>query len=110
MAGISRGVLHGMPVGVKDIIDVAGITDILGSGWGDPAAKPTLEQTDLAAAGIKPVSKRPVLDSAKLPQLPTKIEGVSLVDGVLYLINDDDFGIEGQHTTISAIEGLTLGQ
>jgi aspartyl-tRNA(Asn)/glutamyl-tRNA(Gln) amidotransferase subunit A len=26
MAGISRGVLHGMPVGVKDIIDVAGIT------------------------------------------------------------------------------------
>ena len=91
-------------------IDTAGATDILGSRWDDPAISPTLEQSDLAATGIKPVSKRLALDSAKLPQLPTKIEGVSLVDGVLYLINDDDFGIEGQHTTISAIEGLTLGQ
>ena len=91
-------------------IDTAGATDILGSRWDDPAISPTLEQSDLAATGIKPVSKRLALDSAKLPQLPTKIEGVSLVDGVLYLINDDDFGIESQHTTISAIEGLTLGQ
>ena len=91
-------------------IDTAGATDILGSRWDDPAISPTLEQSDLAATGIKPVSKRLVLDSAKFPQLPTEIEGVALVNGVLYLINDDDFGIEGQHTTISAIEGLTLGQ
>lgn len=91
-------------------IDVAGATDILDTRWDDPATKPTLEQTDLAAAGIEPVSKRLVLDSAKFPQLPTEIEGVALVNGVLYLINDDDFGIEGAHTTISAIKGVALGQ
>ena len=89
-------------------IDTAGATDILGSRWDDPAISPTLEQSDLAATGIKPVSKRLALDSAKLPQLPTKIEGVSLVDGVLYLINDDDFGITGARTQIMVVRGLDL--
>lgn len=89
-------------------IDFAGATDILGSKWDDPATMPTLEQTDLAAAGVTPAAKRLVLESSKLPQLPGKLEGMTLVDGVLYLINDDDFGIEGAHTSLIAIEGLDL--
>ncbi len=89
-------------------IDFAGATDILGSKWDDPSTVPTLEQTDLAAANVRPAAKRLVLDSSKLPQLPGKIEGMTLVDGTLYLINDDDFGIEGAHTNVIAIEGLDL--
>ena len=91
------------------LIDVEGATDILGSRWDDPATTPALEQTDLGAAGISPVSKELVLDSSKLPQLPGKIEGMTLVDGVLYLVNDDDFGIEGARTKLVSIEGLTVG-
>ena len=57
---------------------------------------------------MRPATKRLVLDSSKLAQLPGKIEGMTLVDGTLYLINDDDFGIEGAHTNMIAIEGLDL--
>ena len=50
-----------------------------------------------------------MLDSSKLPQLPGKIEGMTLIDGVLYLVNDDDFGIEGARTKLVSIEGLPVG-
>ena len=89
-------------------IDVAGATDILGSRWDDPATTPTLEQSDLAAAGVAPVKKRLVLDSSAVPQMPKKIEGVTLVEGILYLVNDDDFGIEGDRTSLLAVSGLKL--
>ena len=55
-----------------------------------------------------PATKGLVLETSKLSQLPGKIEGMTLVDGTLYLINDDDFGIEGAHTNMIAIEGLDL--
>ncbi len=89
-------------------IDFAGATNILGSKWDDPATAPTLEQTELAAAGVSPATKALVLETSNLPQLPGKIEGMTLVERVLYLINDDDFGIEGAHTNMIAIEGLDL--
>jgi hypothetical protein len=89
-------------------IDTAGATDILGSRWDDATATPSLEQTDLAAAGITPVTKHLVLDNSALPQLPTKIEGMALVDGVFYLIDDNGFGIEGQRTKIAAVKGLAV--
>ena len=86
-------------------IDLAGATDILGSRWDDPATSPSLEATELAAAGIVPVRKRLVLDSAAHPELPGKLEGMALLaDGTLVLINDDDFGIEGANTTIVLVE------
>lgn len=86
-------------------IDLAGATDILGSRWDDPATSPSLEATDLAAAGIVPVGKRRVLDSAAHPELPGKLEGMALLkNGTLVLINDDDFGIEGAATTIVLVE------
>ena len=90
------------------LIDLAGATDILGSAWDDPTTSPSLEQADLAAAGIKPVSKTLALDSAKHPELPGKIEGMAIDDGTLVLINDDDFGIAGAHTVITRVEGLKL--
>ena len=78
--------------------------------WDDLATKPTLEQTDLAAAGVVPRRAKRLRprDARTSAQLPGKIEGMTLVDGVLYLINDDDFGIEGAHTNMIAIEGLNL--
>lgn len=91
-------------------IDPARASDILGSRWDDPETRPSLEQVDLAAVGIVPVAKRLVLDSSAMPQLPTKIEGMTLVDGVLYLLNDDDFGIEGQRTQLVAVKGLPIGE
>jgi len=51
-----------------------------------------------------------VLDSSTLPQLPTKIEGMTLVDGTLYLLNDDDFGIEGERTQLVVAKGLPIGE
>lgn len=90
-------------------VDLAGATDILGGRFDDPATLPSLEQTNLAEAGIRPVSKRLVLDSSAHPELPTKIEGMALfADGSLMLINDDDFGIEGKRTLVARVRGLDL--
>ena len=90
-------------------IDLAGATNILGGKWDNLATAPTLEQTALAEAGIKPVAKRLVFDTTDRPELPTKIEGVArFADGSLMLINDDDFGIEGARTKVVKIRGLDL--
>ena len=35
---------------------------------------------------------------------------MTLVDGILYLVNDDDFGIGGERTKLTAVQGLNLGQ
>jgi len=85
-------------------IDLSQATDILGSAWDDVATSPSLEQqavADLAAKGITPASKKLWLDSSDHPELPSKVEGVAILDGgQLILINDDDFGIEGARTKI----------
>lgn len=85
-------------------ISLAGATDVLGTAWDDVATGPSLEQLDaegLKAAGIAPVAKTLVMDSATIPGLPAKIEGVALMGGDdVVLINDDDFGIAGATTSI----------
>jgi hypothetical protein len=84
-------------------LSLAGATNILGTAWDDPATAPSLEQLkadDLAAQGISPVGKTLWFDGSAL-DLPSKIEGVALADdSTLWLINDDDFGIEGATTKI----------
>ncbi|WP_207483553.1 esterase-like activity of phytase family protein [Arenibaculum pallidiluteum] len=91
------------------VVDLAGATDILGSRWDDAGTAPSLERTPLAEAGIRPVGKRLVLDTAGLPAIPTKIEGMArFADGSLMLVNDDDFGIEGARTKVIRIRGLDL--
>ena len=90
-------------------IDVSGATDILGTKWDDPATSPSLEETKIAEAGITPVTKRLVLDSSGEKKLPGKIEGVAFFgDGSLMLINDDDFGISGEHTRVATVSGLDI--
>ncbi|MBI3126342.1 MAG: esterase-like activity of phytase family protein [Candidatus Tectomicrobia bacterium] len=87
--------------------DLRGATDILGSKWDDPAARPTLEQSDdLAAAGVIPVRKTLRWDSADHPEAPGKIEGMAFLgDGSLLLINDNDFGIAGEETLVLVLRG-----
>jgi hypothetical protein len=92
------------------VVTLTGATDILGGRWDDPATAPSLEQTtDLAAAGIVPVTKRLVFDSANHEGIPGKVEGLALLaDGTLLMVNDDDFGITGERTRIVLVQGLDL--
>jgi len=83
-------------------IEIGKATNILGTAWDDKATSPSLEQLDrdgLAQAKVTPVKKKLWLISSDYQGLPGKLEGMTLVGNHdLYLINDDDFGIEGDHT------------
>jgi hypothetical protein len=97
-------------------ISLDGATNILGSKWDDPATKPTLEQShDLAALDVNPVTKTERLVASSLesanPRYPAKLEGVALTpDGKLFLINDNDFGIGGDETDITIVDGTGVGR
>ena len=92
-------------------IDLAGATNIAGSKWDDVATKPSLEQSEAAAVGIKPVSKTLRFDSADVAEMVGKTEGMALLgDGSLALINDDDFGITGARTQIVIIKGTDIAR
>lgn len=94
---------------------LAGATNILGGRFDDPKTSPSLEETSLATARIQPVGKVPLLDSNDFPDLPRKIEGMAFFGGegrdgqpALMLINDDDFGIEGDETVVARVSGLPI--
>jgi hypothetical protein len=90
-------------------IALAGARNISGTAWDDMATKPTLEQSDLAAAKITPVGKTLRFDSADFPRIVGKTEGMALLgDGALLLINDDDFGITGARTQIVVVRGTGI--
>ncbi len=92
-------------------INLAGATSIAGSKWDDVATQPTLEQSETAAVGIKPVSKTLRFDSADFPEMVGKTEGMALLgDGSLALINDDDFGITGGRTQIVIVKGTGIAR
>ena len=92
-------------------IELAGATDIAGSKWDDDATKPTLEQSDVAAAGIIPVKKTLRFDTAEFPKIVGKTEGMALLgDGALAIINDDDFGISGGRTQIVLVRGTGIAR
>lgn len=92
-------------------VSLAEATDIAGNRWDNVATRPTLEQTDLAAAGIKPVAKQLRLDTADVPEIVGKTEGMALLgDGALALINDDDFGITGAKTQIVVLKGTGIAR
>ena len=78
-------------------VDLSNATNVLGK-YDDAAAGRTLEQTtaaELKANGIKPVSKRTVLDAIEFEFPYEKIEGVTLTNGdTLTIVNDNDFGID----------------
>ncbi len=92
-------------------IELAGATDIAGSKWDDVATLPTLEQSDVASAGIAPVKKTLRFDTAEFPSILGKTEGMALLgDGSLAIVNDDDFGISGGRTQIVVVRGTGIAR
>jgi hypothetical protein len=90
-------------------VHLAGASNIAGTRWDDPATTPTLEQTAVAAAGLTPVPKTLRLDTADLPKVVGKTEGMAILgDGALLIINDDDFGIAGGRTQIVVLRGTGI--
>jgi hypothetical protein len=90
-------------------VQLSGATNIFGSRWDEAATQPTLEQSDVSQLGIVPLDKMLRLDTADLPQVVGKTEGMTLLaDGALVLINDDDFGITGARTQIVVIRGTGI--
>jgi hypothetical protein len=92
-------------------VQLSGSTDILGSRWDEASTQPTLEQSEAGKVGIVPLNKVLQLDTADLPQVVGKTEGMTLLgDGALVLINDDDFGITGARTQIVTIRGASIAR
>ncbi|WP_374384458.1 esterase-like activity of phytase family protein [Dongia sp.] len=82
------------------LVDLSTGSNILGTAWDDVATSPSLEQVDLGAADVKPLTKTLWFDSSDIKEVPAKIEGVAIVaPDTLVIINDDDFGIDGKSTT-----------
>ncbi len=90
-------------------VDLAAASNIANSKWDDAATKPTLEQIEVAAAGIKPVPKTLRFDSGGFQDIVGKTEGMAILgDGALAIINDDDFGIAGGRTQIVVLRGTGI--
>jgi hypothetical protein len=89
-------------------VKLDGASNILASRWDDMSTSPSLEQeNDLSKLDLKAVVKTLRFDSADYPMAPTKIEGLAVMgDGALALINDNDFGINGDATKVLLIDGL----
>ncbi|WP_053333873.1 esterase-like activity of phytase family protein [Gemmatimonas phototrophica] len=83
-------------------IDITNATDVsaLGVLGATPVEGKTLERSteaQLLAAGIKPVTKRERVELTRLGYPHDKPEGLAMAPGnMLFVINDDDFGIVSQ--------------
>lgn len=75
--------------------DMRVATNILGTRWDDPAARPSLEASEsLAVVGILPLVKSLALDLTSLSGVPNKLEGLAILDSsTLVVANDNDFDI-----------------
>ncbi|MBW9222162.1 esterase-like activity of phytase family protein [Methanothermococcus sp. SCGC AD-155-C09] len=87
-------------------------TNIYNTKWDDENTQnPCLDElkvTDLNNHNITPLQKIPVYDNGQSNIiLPKKIEGVARDGNTLYLLNDNDFEIEGDKSTISKIRIAT---
>jgi hypothetical protein len=92
-------------------IQLEGATNIAGTRWDDPSTLPSLEQTAVADAKVTAVPKTLRLDTANLPDIVGKTEGMALLgDGSLAIINDDDFGISGGRTQIVVLRGTGIAR
>jgi hypothetical protein len=60
-------------------IQLEGATNIAGTRWDDPATLPSLEQTAVADAKVTAVPKTLRLDTANLPDIVGKTEGMALL-------------------------------
>ncbi|MDY0331189.1 MAG: esterase-like activity of phytase family protein [Thiomonas sp.] len=84
-------------------VDWSRATNLLGSKWDDRATQPSLEQqTDLAAAGVVPLSKTLVYNTATdnpAATSPGKVEGLAFLDASHFVLTtDNDFGLVSPQT------------
>ncbi|MBD2101848.1 esterase-like activity of phytase family protein [Leptolyngbya sp. FACHB-261] len=80
-------------------IDLSRATNILGSRWSDLQntgnSLEALTPAQLAENNITPVGKTLLVDLSKLPNMPDKIEGLTVVDANTIAVgNDNDFGFD----------------
>lgn len=78
-------------------VNLTNATNILGTRWSDlqntTQALEALSPDRLMTNGITPVSKSLMLDLSQIPDLPKKIEGLTIVNPkAIALGNDNDFG------------------
>lgn len=80
-------------------VDLNSATNILGTRWSDPhnttGVLEALTPEQLEANGITPVSKSLFVDLSQIPEMPKKIEGLTIVNSkAIALGNDNDFGFD----------------
>jgi hypothetical protein len=80
-------------------VDLSSATNILGTRWSDPhnttGTLEALSPDRLEANGITPVSKSLLVDLSQIPEMPKKIEGLTVVNSkAIALGNDNDFGFD----------------
>ena len=80
-------------------VDLSSATNILGTPWSDTHnTAETLEALtpeQLEANGITPVSKSLLVDLSQLPEMPKKIEGLTIVNSKAIAVgNDNDFSFD----------------
>lgn len=85
-------------------VDLSSGSNIANTRWDAEIVSPSLEQTGvkgLSEKGVKALTKTLALNSDDREGMPEKIEGIGVVDAhTLMLINDNDFGILGDPTTV----------
>jgi hypothetical protein len=90
------------------VVDLAAATNIYGTTWDLAATTPALEAlADPATAGVTVLPKTLIVDLSTLPDMPKKIEGVTVINReTIAISNDNDFGLVDQ-TTFDAAGNLS---
>ncbi|WP_259782492.1 esterase-like activity of phytase family protein [Aestuariispira ectoiniformans] len=89
-------------------VDLSQATNILASPWDMESKSPTLSSLNVSDLerkhGIRFAHKKLALWSENIPKMPSKVEGIGIVDAkTLMFVNDNDFGIMGAKTQIVTV-------
>jgi hypothetical protein len=77
-------------------IDIGGATDVTKLRMKDGRELEHASEAELEALGVRPISKRPILDLRSLGWTAKKAEGLAIIDDrTIAVSSDDDFGIRG---------------
>lgn len=75
--------------------------NILGSKYDDPQNLDSLERVGIDPSFL--LHKELIFSSEWMPQLPEKLEGLVIRNGVLIVVNDNDFGLQPSPTTLTIL-------
>lgn len=89
-------------------VDLSRATNILGTRWSDEKnttqALEALTPEQLAENDVTPVNKSLMVDLSKVPEMPEKIEGLTIVNPMAIAVgNDNDFGFDRFDSTGRAV-------